>query len=78
MAYGYGEFRFGEHRYSWLSDWEAEVCEPLAWDGLVCTVSPWVTIDKPGSVWQSSAAPASPPWVTPPTTPNQGIEWKPA
>ena len=52
MSYLYGEYRYGLYRYSWLSEWVPQVCGANVWDGVTCTVSPWVTVQQPGAVWQ--------------------------
>ncbi len=52
MSYIYGEYVYGKHRYSWLTEWIPQVCNPPTWGGVTCTVSPWVTVQRPGAIWQ--------------------------
>ncbi len=55
MSYIYGEYVYGVYRYSWLTEWVPQPCGEPAWGGVVCTVSPWVTVQQPGGSWQGVA-----------------------
>ena len=49
--FAYGEYVYSAHRYSWLTEWAPQACGPPFWNGVGCTVSPWVTVQRPGVVW---------------------------
>jgi hypothetical protein len=53
MAYSYGEHRYGQYRYSWLTEWEPVVCEGMAVEqAAVITVSPSF-FKRPYLGWQT-------------------------
>ena len=55
MSYLYGEYVYSAYRYSWLTEWVPQPCGKTGWGQVPCTVSPWVTVQKPGAAWQGIA-----------------------
>lgn len=52
MGFSYGQFRYGQHKYSYLADWWQErPCENDKWTERVCATPVWAG-DQPSLINQ--------------------------